>query len=505
MKALKYLITGFIFGVGLMAAWPYVFSPAPPPAAVGDNQRADGAGSSGAAVFLPSPALAHAQSMGARSGVSIADVAERAVPAVVNIWTTKLVKMRAPGTHPFFDDPMFRHFFGDIPGSNQPRQRHEKSLGSGVIVSADGLVLTNNHVIDGADSIRVTLSDKREFEAKLIGSDPKSDLAVLRLQGEAKNLSALKFTDSSRVRLGDVVLAIGNPFGVGQTVTMGIISAKGRANVGITDYEDFIQTDAAINPGNSGGALVDMEGGLVGINTAILSRSGGNQGIGFAIPANMAKNIMESLINNGRVVRGWLGVGIQGIDDDLAKALGLPDAEGVLVSSVDPGSPADKAGVKQGDVLRKLNGEKLESTSQLRNIVAALGPGKTAELEALRDGKPLRIQVTLGEQPNPSDSRASFGESEGLLNGLTIAGLGDDLRDKYNIPKDLKQGVVVTAVERESPAWEAGLREGDVIIELARRRLDSVRSFTETYKAVQGRALMLVWRQGATLYLVVRK
>jgi serine protease Do len=452
--------------------------------------------------ILPHPALSVNQ-----SGVSISDVAERALPSVVNIALTKVSRTRAPRS-PFFDDPMFRHFFGP-PGGGEPRERREQGLGSGVIVSRDGIVLTNNHVVEGADEIKVTTSDRREFEATVVGSDPKSDLAVIKLKGDVSSLSPVEIGDSSQLRLGDVVLAIGNPFGVGQTVTMGIVSAKGRADVGIVDYEDFIQTDAAINPGNSGGALINMEGKLVGINTAILSRTGGYMGIGFAIPSNMARPIMESLQKHGRVVRGWLGVGIQDIDQELARALNLPSRNGVLISEVSAGSPAARAGVQRGDVVLKVDGRGVDSAGQLRNAIAAAGAQKKVRLDILRDGKPLALDVGLGEMPQEvagGDAPASGNQPAARsLDGLTLENLNDLNRKRFQIPSDVGAGVVVLDVARGSAAARAGLRPGDVLLEVNKQRIEGVEKFKDVYGRSKGATLLVVSRQGRTIYMVVRR
>jgi serine protease Do len=386
-----------------------------------------------------------------------------------------------------------------------PRQRRERSLGSGVIVGKDGTLLTNNHVVEHAEKIKVTLADKREFEAKVIGTDPKSDLAVLRLKGEIKDIKPISFGDSSRLRLGDVVIAIGNPFGVGQTVTMGIVSAKGRANVGIVDYEDFIQTDAAINPGNSGGALINMAGELVGINTAILSRSGGYQGIGFAIPANMARPIMESLTKHGKVIRGWLGVAIQDLNKDLAKALGLDTTKGVLIADVTDGSPAAKAGLERGDVVVKVRGEAVDSTGRLRNLVATAGKGAKVKVEVFRKGQRKTFEVELGEMPATAGGVAKIDKREGALGGLTVAGLSPALRDKFSIPKRLTHGVVVQNVAQGSPAASAGLHPGDVILELNREAIKSVEQFARLQRSAKGKVLLLIFRNGSTLYLLLSK
>ncbi len=459
------------------------------------------------AKFLPHPAFAYAGE-NSKSGVSIADIAEKSLPAVVNISSTKVIRQKGGQLRsPFFNDPFFHRFFGDRfrPFGGVPRERRERSLGSGVIVSKDGVLLTNNHVVEHSEKIKVTLADKREFEAKIIGTDPKSDLAVLKLKGEIKDLNPLGFGDSTRLRLGDVVIAIGNPFGVGQTVTMGIVSAKGRANVGIVDYEDFIQTDAAINPGNSGGALINMAGKLVGINTAILSRSGGYQGIGFAIPSNMAKPIMESLTKHGKVIRGWLGVAIQDLNKDLAKALGLENAKGVLIADVTPDSPAQKAGIERGDVVLKINGEQVDSTGRLRNLVATAGKGARVKVELLRKGQRKTLTVELGEIPATMGDVAKLDKDEGVLSGLTVAGLNPALRKEHDIPKRINQGVVVKSIARDSRAAQAGVHPGDVILELNRQIITNVQQFAQLYKNAKGKVLLLVYRQGSTVYLLLSK
>lgn len=451
--------------------------------------------------FLPGPAFAYAGT--GQSGISIADIAEKAAPSVVNVASSRTVK---PVEMPFFNDPFFRHFFG--PGGPEPEdKRQEHGLGSGVVVSADGLVLTNNHVIEGADEIKVTTADKREFAVKVVGADKKSDLAVLRLQGDVKGLTPIELGDSSRLRLGDVVLAIGNPFGVGQTVTMGIVSAKGRANMGIAAYEDFIQTDAAINPGNSGGALVDMEGKLVGINTAILSRTGGNMGIGFAIPTNMASPIMKALLDHGKVVRGWLGVGIQDINQDLAQAMGLKGTKGILVSDVVDKGPGSKAGLRSGDVVLKLNGEEVQSTGQFRNAIAGAGSGASVKLEVLRDGKPMAIDAKLGELPDDQGkvSKSDTGGQPGLLDGLALEDLNPMIRQKLDVPAGVKAGVVVTEIAPGSAAENSGLHPGDLIIEVNKAPVTDVASFKQAYTKAKDRALLRVVRGGMTMFLVVKR
>ncbi len=339
----------------------------------------------------PGVAPAQAGPLGATDS-SIADVTEHALPSVVNVSST--VEMQRG---PFYSDPFFNSPNSPWHGS---RGRRATSLGSGVIVSPDGLVLTNNHVIDHATSIKVTLADGRDFSARVIGADPKSDVAVIKLQGKTGKLRPIRLGDSSKVRLGEIVLAIGNPFGVGQAVTMGIVSAKGRGNMGIEDYEDFIQTDAAINPGNSGGALINMRGELIGINTAILSRSGGYQGIGFAIPTNMAVPIMRALVADGRVSRGWLGVAIRTVNPAVASANKLPVQHGVFVAQVEPSGPGGRQGLHAGDIIVAVDGHRMRDMSQLRNTIAMAGAGKVVDVNVVRSSGKKKLRIKLGELPD---------------------------------------------------------------------------------------------------------
>jgi len=324
---------------------------------------------------------------------SYADAAQVALPAVVHIFTSQEVRR-----HPFINDPVFRHFFGDRFGSDTQRQ---SGLGSGVVVSADGLILTNNHVIESADEIEVAFHDGRKTKAKLVGADPESDLAVLRLIGvpDDKPLAPITFAHSGSLRIGDVVLAIGNPFGVGQTVTSGIVSALGRTHLGINTFENFIQTDAAINPGNSGGALVDSNGHLVGINTAIYSQSGGSMGIGFAIPVSLARSVMEQIIKTGSVTRGWIGVEVQDMTPELAESFGVKPDQGAIIAGVMRGSPADKAGVKPGDVLLSIGGKPVRDAQAMLELIAELTPGNTASFGMSRAGKPVDIAIVIGRRP----------------------------------------------------------------------------------------------------------
>ncbi len=426
--------------------------------------------------------------------VTLSDIAEKAVRSVVNISTTRAVQQRRS---PYHSDPFF-HFHRP-----RPRTRRAQSLGSGVIVSAEGVVLTNNHVVAKAKEIRVKLNDGRVLKASVVGSDPKSDLAVLRLMGEPKNLHPMPIGRSRKLRLGQVVLAIGNPFGLGQTVTMGIVSAVGRANMGIVDYEDFIQTDAAINPGNSGGALVNMNGQLVGINTAIFSKSGGYQGIGFAVPTDMAQPIMKSLLQHGRVVRGWLGVGIQTLTREMADKLAIPFTKGVLVAHVDPGSPADRAGIRRDDLITTIDGEATQTVVRLRNRVASTAPGGTIKLSLLRGGKRKELSVVLGELGGKTV--AKLDKSLGALGGLSVETLTDPVRRRLGIPRRVA-GVVVTGVEYGSAARAAGLLVSDVILEYDRKPVNSAAQLKALYlRAKQGKVILLILRQGSTMYLLLQR
>ena len=450
-------------------------------------------------VVTPAPQFASA--VAGERPVNIADIAEKTVPSVVNISATRTIKERPFTQSPFFNDPFFREFFGERPFQNIPRERRQNALGSGVVVSTDGIILTNNHVVENADEVRITLSDGRDFDATIVGADPKSDVAVLRLKTKPEGLVALPFGDSASLRLGEVVIAIGNPFGVGQTVTMGIVSALGRGNVGIVDYEDFIQTDAAINPGNSGGALVNMRGELVGINTAILSRSGGYQGVGFAIPAHLAEPTMHSLLRDGKVVRGWLGVAIQDLNEGLADAMGLKVKEGVLVSDVTPSSPASKAGLKRGDVIVSIDGKATTSTSRLRNRIAMAGPKTKVLLEILRDGKTQKLQVSLGELTGDIAGPTAPVDSE--LLGITVAALDSTARQKFSIPETIASGVVVTKVDPASRAARAGVRPGDVVVEVNQQAVKDTKGFRSLVAKDKARTLLLINRKGMTVYVAI--
>ena len=443
---------------------------------------------------------------GAASLERIPDVVETALPGVVGISTTRVMDRRRI---PFFRGPgPFGRRFGR--GGDKPAPRRQ-GMGSGVIVSKDGHVLTNNHVIEGADEIEVVMSDEDRFEAEIVGTDPKSDLAVLQLTSPPDDLKPLSFGNSDDLRLGQAVIAIGNPFGLSSTVTMGIISATGRGNVGIAEYEDFIQTDAAINPGNSGGALINLDGELVGINTAILSKTGAYQGVGFAIPANMAKSIMQSLTDDGEVRRGYLGVMIQTMNADLAESFGLPEeTEGVLVSDIQDGGPADKAGLERDDIITHFAGKKTPDANSLKNAVAFSDPGTTQEMKVLRDGESMTIDVDLGELPSRSRPIPRRGDdpktgSESALEGLMAAPLTPRVRAQFDIPASVRKGLVVVELQPTSKPARAGLRPGDVIVEANRKPVTSGSDLRRAMEAPGDRLLLLVWRDGRTHYVTVSK
>jgi serine protease DegQ len=332
-----------------------------------------------------------------RAAASFRDAARQAMPAVVNIFTSQEVKRPR---HPFMDDPLFRYFFGD---QNDPGPQRREGLGSGVIVSEDGYILTNHHVIESVDQIEVALADARKVRARVVGADPETDLAVLKI--ELEKLPSITFARPEQLRVGDIVLAIGNPFGVGQTVTLGIVSGLGRSHLGITTFENFIQTDAAINPGNSGGALVDASGNLVGINTAIYSQTGGSMGIGYAIPVSIARQVMEQIVEKGSVTRGWIGVGVQDITAELAQSFKLSAARGVLITQVERGSPADKAGMKPGDILLAVNDRPVADTTTMLNLIASLQPGQQVAIRLTRNQTETDLTVTIGRRPRPQQRK----------------------------------------------------------------------------------------------------
>jgi len=440
------------------------------------------------------------------------EVAAVATPAVVNISTTRVITSREEMPLDLFEDPFFRRFFGDqVPNPNVPKEHKEQSLGSGVIVSEDGYIITNNHVIEKAQEIKVLLSTKKDYKAKLIGADPKTDLAVIKI--DVKGLTALPWGDSNKLNVGEIVFAIGNPFGLNQTVTMGVISAVGRANVGIADYEDFIQTDAAINPGNSGGALVNARGELIGINTAILSRTGGYQGIGFAVPSSMAKQVMDSLLKYKKVVRGWLGVSIQDVTSDLAEEFGVKDLKGSLVSSVMKGSPAEKAGIRQGDVILQYNGKLVEDTGHLRNMVSQTPIDTKVKVTLLRDKKEVVVEVVIAELPKKlaeassreNEPEENNGDESSALAGLVVRELTPDLARRFGFEENEK-GVVVVKLEAGSKLFEAGIRPGDIILQINRKNIASLEEYKKSASKIKAkeRLLLLLRRKGHELFITVR-
>ncbi|HEY5626902.1 MAG TPA: DegQ family serine endoprotease [Nitrospira sp.] len=448
--------------------------------------------------------------MGGGNGRNFVEIAKMVKPAVVNIAATRSGKaVDGPQSSPF-DDPFFRKFFGDefFKREAPQRERKERGQGSGVIVDPNGLIITNNHVVNKADEIKVILSDKREFKGKLIGTDTKTDIAVVKI--EATGLPTIALADSDQLEVGEFVLAVGSPFGLTQSVTMGIVSAVGRASMGIAEYEDFIQTDAAINPGNSGGALVNVRGELVGINTAIFSQSGGNMGIGFAVPTNLARTIMDQLVKTGKVVRGWLGVAIQELTPELAAQFGLADTKGVLVSDVMDDSPAKKAGFERADVITEYDGKPMDSPTHLRNAVAQTAIGKKVTVKLIRDKKPKQLEITIVEQPKSFGQANSeeSGESTaptGVLSDLDVRELNEELAARYGL-KTSERGVIVVRVRSGSTAEEMGVREGDIILEVNRKSVSSLKSYE---RAVSGlgkdqAVLLLLKRKGQAIYLTLR-
>ena len=431
--------------------------------------------------------------------ISYANVVSAVAPAVVTIRTSKRVRVQQQ--FPFFDDPFFQQFFGGGSSRLPNRPAVEEALGSGVIVRADGYILTNQHVIDGAQDIKVDLSNHRTYSGKVVGADAPSDLAVIRI--DAGGLPVLPLGDSDKVRVGDVCLAVGNPLGVGESVTSGIISAKGRSTdtIGSGSFQDFLQTDAAINRGNSGGALVNTRGELIGINSEILSSNGGFIGIGFAIPSNMAKNVMQQLLEKGKVQRGMLGVTIQPVTSDIAASLGLHSARGVLVNSVNPGGPAEQAGVKQGDVILRLNGKDVNETNGLRNEVAGMSPGTDVTLTIWRNGTQQQVHVKLGTLTAQTAAQPASGNGGKL--GLTVEPLTPGLAAQLGLSQRT-QGLVVDSVDPNGPAAQAGLQQGDVIQEVNRQAVHSSSDLLSALAKSGNRPpLLLINRGGQRIFVAV--
>ncbi len=449
--------------------------------------------------------------------VSYAGVVKKTAPSVVYVFTSK--KVRAQNTNPFFEDPTMRRFFG-IPddesgggGNGNGNGRRNRSrgseqvqtgLGSGIIVTADGYILTNNHVVDGADEVKVRFGDPiKEYKAAVVGRDSKADVAVIKI--EATGLSAAILGDSDQLEIGDVVLAIGNPFGVGQSVSRGIVSALGRNGLGIETYEDFIQTDAAINPGNSGGALFDTDGRVVGINTAILSRTGGFNGIGFAIPINQVRGLAEQIVTKGKVERAYLGVETQALDSDLSEM--LKAKQGALINVVHPGTPAEKAGLKNGDVITKVDNTEVKDNRQLQLLITRIAPGTEVKITYLRDDKTATTTAKLGTLNDKliagGDDRSIGGSSDGVLDDVSIGELTPEIRQEIGAPKRI-EGVVVTGVEPGGTAARAGLRENDIILSLDRKPTPDVEAAVKLSEEIKGpKVLVQVWRRGGTRTIVV--
>ncbi len=443
------------------------------------------------------------------SRTGFASVVKGVLPDVVNISTSKVVHQSEQSPDMGDMPPFFQQFFGQQfpgagPGNHGPRQhdQREDSLGSGVIVSPEGYILTNNHVVDGASDVRVTLADKRQLKAKVIGTDPKTDIAVLKVEGGS--FPAITIGDSTKVEVGDYALAIGDPFGVGQTVTMGIISAKNRGNLGIEDYEDFLQTDAPINPGNSGGALINDRGELIGINTAILSHgSGGNEGIGFAVPVNLARQVMDQILDHGKVNRAYLGIMVQDVTPGIAKAMGLTDMKGVLVGDVTPTGPASKSGIQRGDVILEVNGKPMPDSRALRMTISLMKPDSAVNLKFLRDGKENSATVKLGELPNsPEEAKTGAGSSQDAFEGVKLQNMDGETARQLGLPATTP-GVVVTDVDSTSPIASSGLQRGDVIQEVNHQPVKNVNQLEEAMRKAGSNALLLVNRQGNTMFLAI--
>ena len=468
----------------------------------------------GIALSPANPVLAQSSAQVAKELSSVfSTVAKKAMPAVVSIKVEKAVTVGPMAFGPFgfndpfglFDDEMLRKFFGNkLPPQRQtPRKYYQRGQGTGFIISKDGYILTNNHVVGDVDKITVELQDGRKFEdAKLIGTDPDSEVALIKINGD--NFPVLPLGNSDNIEVGDWVIAIGNPFGLSETVTVGVISAVGRSNVHIAAYEDFIQTDAAINPGNSGGPLINLDGQVIGINTAIMSESGGYMGIGFAIPINMARSIEEQLKTQGRVIRGYLGIYGQDVTPDIADLLKLKESKGVIVAKVEKGSPAEKAGLQPQDVILEMNGKNIESYDVFRNDIAMLEPGSKVRFLIMRDGKTHEVVVTLGERPSEvaQAAPAERKQSQQTL-GIEVQNLTKNLAEQFGYP--LGEGVIVTVVTPGSPAAEAGIQPGDLVQSVNRQSVNSVDDFENAVRGTNDNKVLLLVRRGEySQFIVVR-
>jgi serine protease Do len=444
-----------------------------------------------------------------KAGSGFAEVAKKAIPAVVFVKVEKSVKMGAGGyyfnnPYEFFGDDFLERFFGG--GQRrymrpEPREFKQKGQGSGFLISKDGFILTNNHVVGEADKITVRLHDGREFTAKRIGSDPKSEVAVIKIEGE--NLPFLKLGSSSALEIGEWVIAIGNPFGLSETLTVGVVSAKGRSGMGITEYEDFIQTDAAINPGNSGGPLLNIDGEVIGINTAIFSQTGGSLGIGFAVPIDMAKMIKEQLVKTGKVTRGYLGVFLQEITAELAESMGIKEHEGILVGDVMKDSPADKAGLKHGDIILKLNGHEVKNVTLFRNEVSSASPGSKLGLLIVRDGKEKEVSATTDVMPDESTGQGPVLSQSGPGKlGLTLKNITKEIAQEYNLSVD--KGALVTEVEPDSVAEHAGIEPGHVILGVNRKSVSNIVEFNKAIAEAKDKVFLRVTDGRFTRYIPLK-
>jgi serine protease Do len=454
-----------------------------------------------ASFFVSQIAVAALPAVGKQAPVSFADLADAVKHSVVNISTTQVAKgsplqpffgPNAPFGE-FFGDDFFKHFFGNMPKGGMKTH----ALGSGFVINEDGLILTNNHVIEKATEIKVKLDSGKEYDAKVIGRDPKTDLALIGVKADVNFPKPVYMGDSDAIRVGDWVMAVGNPFGLGQTVTTGIISAKGRI-IGAGPYDDFLQTDAAINPGNSGGPLFDMKGEVIGINTAIIAQG---QNIGFTIPISLAKELLPQL-KAGKIVRGWLGVMIQDITPELAKSFGLRETRGVLISDVTKDSPAEKAGLKRGDIVTQFNGKEVENAHTLSRLVAATQPSSKAKVDIIRDGKEKSIEVTIGTMPQEIEGQLP---EKATAWGLSVQDITPELAQQLGLSPD-EQGVVISGVDPGSPAAEAGLKPGDVVKEVNRQPIQNTRNYNAVLEKIkQGENVLLLIKRGSgTLYLVLR-
>ncbi|MBV8810773.1 MAG: Do family serine endopeptidase [Acidobacteriaceae bacterium] len=454
---------------------------------------------------------------------SFADIVEKASPAVVEISSTRIIKAsQQQGNNPLLSDPFFRQFFGGNGGPmGHPRDQREEGLGSGILVSPNGYILTNNHVVEKANSLKVSLSDGRDFSGKVIGADPQTDVAVIKIN--ADNLPTLPFANSDAARVGDLCFAIGNPFGQEHTVTMGIVSAKNRTLERNTYIQNFIQTDASINPGNSGGALINAKGQLIGMNTMILTGGtafggeGGNVGIGFAVPSNLAKQVMDQLMKNGKVSRGYIGVNLENLTPELGQHFGVPSGKGALVSTVVPGGPGDKAGLKSGDVVTAIDGKKIENYDELTMDVISHEPGSTVTLDVVRNGQPMTVKVTLGQRPggvnwgqrngnnpgNDNDQNDNGNSGNASARGITVEPLTPDLAQQIGVPANTK-GVVVDSVDADSPAAESQyIQQGTVITAINRHPVTSVQEFKQLINEANGKAVLVTVNDGGNTFFTV--